>query len=69
MIAMAQHEAPQVDLDALQAQINLSMSLTEDLVSSWIRPIAKNLTKPGQSSKTTEKELQEYLRRPPRYCC
>lgn len=66
MIAMAQSEAIHVDLEALQAQINLSMSLTEELVSSWVRPANKNSSQPGPSSGNPEKELQEYLRRPPR---
>lgn len=64
---MAQNEIVQLDFDALQAQIDLSMSTTDQLVSSWIQPSVTKSTKVGSSHKTTEKEIQEYLRRPPRY--
>ncbi|KAH8118715.1 hypothetical protein DFH11DRAFT_1568837 [Phellopilus nigrolimitatus] len=62
---MAQHEGAPVDLEALQAQIDLSMALADELVASWVKPAFKT----GASKRTardTEKELEEYLRRPPR---
>ena len=79
---MAQSEQI-TDLDALQAQIDLSMSITEQLVSSWISAspkasiISSNVPRTGSSSNVAgpsnlraheklEKELEEYLRRPPR---
>ena len=79
-VTMAQGEQP-VDLDALQAQIDLSMSLTEELVSSWISASPKiskgsnvngfGSNAPGpfrlRAHEKLEKELQEYMKRPPRY--
>ncbi|KAF8165514.1 hypothetical protein B0H34DRAFT_793892 [Crassisporium funariophilum] len=52
-----------IDAEALQAQIDLSMSFAQNLVSSWMQPhkIPKNPRK-----KDLEKELTEYMRRPPR---
>lgn len=53
-----------IDTEALQAQINMSMSFAEDLVSSWIKPAHKaNLSK---STVDAQKLLDEQLRRPPR---
>jgi len=53
-----------IDTETLQAQINMSMSFAEDLVSSWIQPAHKaNLSK---SSVDAQKLLEEQLRRPPR---
>jgi hypothetical protein len=52
-----------MDTETIQAQIDLSMSFVHDLVSSWIKPSVK-ATLPTR--KDTEKELQEYMRRPPR---
>lgn len=63
---MAQHEENTVDLDALQAQIDLSMAFTEELVASWIRPGFGASSKATQNSDAIDKELQDYLRRPPR---
>ncbi|CAK5262989.1 unnamed protein product [Mycena citricolor] len=52
-----------IDNETLQAQIDLSMSFTDNLVASWIKPSAKH----GKSSSSTlESELKEYMRRPPR---
>ncbi|KJA29841.1 hypothetical protein HYPSUDRAFT_196171 [Hypholoma sublateritium FD-334 SS-4] len=52
-----------LDSEALQAQIDLSMSFAQGLVSSWMDPhkFPKNSRK-----KDLEKELTEYMRRPPR---
>ncbi|KAG2042245.1 hypothetical protein BDR03DRAFT_944903 [Suillus americanus] len=53
-----------IDTETLQAQINMSMSFAEDLVSSWIQPAHKaNLSK---SAVDAQKLLDEQLRRPPR---
>jgi hypothetical protein len=53
-----------IDTEALQAQIDLSMSFAQNLVSSWIQPqkIPRNPHK-----KNLEKELSEYMKRPARY--
>jgi hypothetical protein len=56
-----------IDTETLQAQINMSMSFAEDLVSSWIKPAHKaNLSK---STVDAQKLLDEQLRRPPRCAC
>jgi hypothetical protein len=53
-----------IDTEMLQAQINMSMSFAEDLVSSWIQPAHKaNLS---NSAVDAQKLLDEQLRRPPR---
>ncbi|KAK0242547.1 hypothetical protein EDD85DRAFT_294021 [Armillaria nabsnona] len=54
----------EIDLETLQARIDLSMSFTHDLVSSWVKP-TPNSNK-SSSSKSMEKILQEEMRRPPR---
>ena len=54
----------EIDLETLQARIDLSMSFTHDLVSSWVKP-TPNSNK-SSSSKNMEKILQEEMRRPPR---
>ncbi|KAF8476513.1 hypothetical protein JB92DRAFT_3149740 [Gautieria morchelliformis] len=53
-----------MDVEALQAQIDLSNSIAYDLVSSWVKPSTS-------SSKTSvshaiSRELEEYSKRPPR---
>ncbi|KAK0468133.1 uncharacterized protein EV420DRAFT_1635390 [Desarmillaria tabescens] len=53
-----------IDLETLQAQIDLSMSLTHDLVSSWVKS-TPNSNK-SSSSKSIEKILREEIHRPPR---
>jgi len=50
-----------IDAETLQAQIDLSMSLTHELVSSWIKP-----TKNRSYNQDLETELKEYMHRPPR---
>jgi hypothetical protein len=49
-----------IDPEALQAQIDLSMSFAQNLVSSWIRP--QQLPR----RKDLEKEINEYMKQPPR---
>ncbi|KAF5390601.1 hypothetical protein D9757_002624 [Collybiopsis confluens] len=56
-------EEDDIDVDALQAQIDLAMSVTNDLVSSWIKPSVKSNSSYNQN---LEAELKEYMRRPPR---
>jgi hypothetical protein len=53
-----------IDVETLQAQIDLSMSLANNLVSSWIEPhrIPRNSPK-----KDLEKEISEYMQRPARH--
>lgn len=52
-----------IDTEALQAQIDLSMSFAQGLVSSWM----KSHKLPTNSRKRDlEKELSEYMKRPPR---
>ncbi|KAJ3736540.1 hypothetical protein DFJ43DRAFT_1052679 [Lentinula guzmanii] len=57
------HEEEDIDTEAIQAQIDLSMSVTNDLVSSWIKSSDKPKTPYNQA---LEAELKEYMRRPPR---
>lgn len=52
-----------IDLEALQAQIDLSLAHTKELVSSWIKPSASS----SKTRKNVDKEIEEILRRPPRY--
>ncbi|KAF9076859.1 hypothetical protein BDP27DRAFT_1357650 [Rhodocollybia butyracea] len=56
-------EEEDVDLEALQAQIDLSMSVANDLATSWIKPA--NKPKPSYNQ-NLEAELKEYMRKPPR---
>lgn len=62
---MNSHEIDEdaIDLEALQAQIDISMSFAQNMVSSWVKPSHKL----PKSSRDTEAELKEYMRRPPRY--
>ncbi|KAJ6515685.1 hypothetical protein C8R45DRAFT_957331 [Mycena sanguinolenta] len=52
-----------IDNESLQAQIDLSLSYAQNLVSSWVKPSSKS-TK--NSKQALEAELKEYMRRPPR---
>ena len=59
-----EQEDNEVDTETLQSQIDLSMSLVHDLVSSWVKPA------PGrakQSNYDAQRDLDEYMRRPARY--
>lgn len=52
----------EIDTEALQAQIDLSMSFAQNLVTSWVKPSRKLPSR----SRDIEVELKEYMRRPPR---
>jgi len=52
-----------IDTQALQAQIDLSMSFAQNLVSSWMKP---HKLSTNSQKKDIENELKEYMRRPPR---
>ncbi|TFK43703.1 hypothetical protein BDQ12DRAFT_709417 [Crucibulum laeve] len=52
-----------IDTEALQAQIDMSMSFAQNLVSSWIKP---NKLPKKSVKKDVEGELKELMRRPAR---
>ncbi|TFK71805.1 hypothetical protein BDN72DRAFT_895362, partial [Pluteus cervinus] len=52
-----------IDIETLQAQIDLSMSVAHDMISSWIKPSNKPANK---GKKSIDEELKEHLRRPAR---
>ncbi|KAF4601974.1 hypothetical protein EYR40_005175 [Pleurotus pulmonarius] len=52
-----------IDAETLQAQIDMSLSFAQDLVTSWIKPSNKMAPR---STRNIEDELKEYMRRPPR---
>lgn len=67
---MSDEKSP-IDTEALQAQIDLSLSLTFDLVSSWMN---ENGSKPSSVQNTVlskqddeeyQNELENLLQRPP----
>lgn len=54
-----------VDAETLQAQVDMSLAFTQNLVSSWLKP--KYGSGASSSSRgNQEKELDELLKRPPR---
>jgi len=52
-----------VDTEALQAQIDLSMAFAQSLVDSWMEP---HKLPPTSRRQDLEQELAEYMKRPPR---
>ncbi|KAF9821295.1 hypothetical protein IEO21_00903 [Rhodonia placenta] len=54
-----------IDVETLQAQVDMSMAFTHNLVSSWMTP-SKGKLPSSSSHLNDEKELEEYMRRPPR---
>lgn len=52
-----------IDTEALQAQIDLSMSFTQTLVSSWLKPQKASTS---SRKRNFEAELRDYMHRPPR---
>ena len=63
---MTETKEDAVNLDELQAQIDLSMSVTDDLISSWLKTPNTKSNGLGNKNKI-DKELHDYLRRPARY--
>ncbi|ETW83711.1 hypothetical protein HETIRDRAFT_471990 [Heterobasidion irregulare TC 32-1] len=63
---MAAPDEDDIDIETLQAQIDMSLAFAQDLVSSWIKPLKSSGYSKPNNSKDTEKELEELLRRPPR---
>lgn len=55
-----------IDLETLQAQIDLSLAHTKNLVSSWLQPTYAATGSSGTRHVKDEKEIEEILRRPPR---
>lgn len=53
------------NIEALQAQIDLSNSIAFDIVSSWMKPTKSNKTAESVSHLIT-RELEEHAKRPPR---
>jgi len=58
-------EEEDIDAVALQAQIDLSLAATHNLVSSWMGKPAT--TQMSSKQLALETELKEYMKRPPRY--
>lgn len=61
---MARSEDDEIDSEALQAQIDLSMSFAHNLVTSWIQ--TTQLAQPHPGISEAERILKEELRRPSR---
>ena len=55
-----------IDLETLQAQIDLTLANTQSLVSSWVQPGPAESSSSKSSRIDHEKELQDLLKRPPR---
>lgn len=54
-----------LDVESLQAQVDMSLAHTQSLVSSWLKP--KYGSGAASSSRgNQEKELEELMKRPPR---
>jgi hypothetical protein len=59
--------AEEMDIEAIQAQIDLSNSIAYDLVSSWMKPTPSSSKIDAESvSKVVARELEEHAKRPPR---
>jgi hypothetical protein len=54
-----------IDIETLQAQIDMSMSFAHNLVTSWIKPTQMGQLRSNGTNAT--QILEEELRRPPRY--
>ncbi|KAI0700766.1 hypothetical protein BC835DRAFT_1304003 [Cytidiella melzeri] len=55
-----------IDLESLQAQIDISLAQTQNLVASWLKPTRGESSSTSSSRLNQEKEIQELLKRPPR---
>ena len=59
-----------IDLEELQAHIDLEVAHTRSLVASWVASQnALSAAEENERRLNEERELQELLRRPPRYAC
>ncbi|KAH7102924.1 hypothetical protein BKA62DRAFT_79208 [Auriculariales sp. MPI-PUGE-AT-0066] len=64
---MSLPDESELDVDAIQAQIDMAMSATYGLVGSWMKTSSmKASSSKAPAAQTTEQELAEYMRRPPR---
>jgi hypothetical protein len=55
---------PELDNETLQAQIDLSMSLTLDMVSSWVKRSEGSILRDDDDDEEEQRELEQYLHRP-----
>ncbi|KAH9050773.1 hypothetical protein EDB87DRAFT_1583212 [Lactarius vividus] len=55
-----------IDTETLQAQIDLAMAQTQNLIASWLPASSGSLTQSSSRAAEAEAELQALLRRPPR---
>lgn len=56
-----------IDLEELQAQIDLSMAKTQSLVASWVQSVSITNASTSQLKRAKhEQEIEELLRRPAR---
>ncbi|KAF8269066.1 hypothetical protein EI94DRAFT_1785562 [Lactarius quietus] len=55
-----------IDTETLQAQIDLAMAQTQNLIASWLPGPSGSLTQSSSRAAEAEAELQVLLRRPPR---
>lgn len=60
---MASANEDEIDAETLQAQIDMSMSFTHELVSSWVKPSSKLASRKRTDAR---KELEEAMKRPAR---
>jgi len=54
-----------IGLETLQAQVDMSLAFTQNLVSTWLKPTEGKLPS-SKARNNEEKELEEYMRRPAR---
>ncbi|KAI0346791.1 hypothetical protein BDW22DRAFT_1424911 [Trametopsis cervina] len=55
-----------IDLQSLQAQIDLTLAQTQNLVASWLKPTAGASSSSASARGNQERDIQELLKRPPR---
>ena len=58
----------ELDVDAVQAQIDMAMSANYGLVSTWMKQpsSSKASSSTPATAHMTQRELEDYMRRPPR---
>ena len=61
---MVEADDDAIDLHDLQAQIDLSMSFVQNLVTSWVKPTHDTRT---DRQRALEDEIKEFMRQPARY--